>query len=32
MHNELRRQCRIAAGRQPEPTVAIIDSQSMKSS
>ena len=23
---------RIASGRQPEPTVAIIDSQSMKSS
>jgi len=30
MHNELRRQCRIAAGRQPEPTAAVIDSQSMK--
>ena len=30
MHNELRRQCRIAAGRQPEPTAAVIDSQSIK--
>ena len=26
----LRRQCRIAAGRDPEPTAAIIDSQSVK--
>jgi transposase len=30
MHGELRRQCRIAAGRQPEPTAAVIDSQSVK--
>lgn len=30
MHDELRRQCRIAAGRSPEPTAAIIDSQSVK--
>jgi transposase len=30
MHDELRRQCRIAAGRDPEPTAAIIDSQSVR--
>jgi transposase len=30
MHDELRRQCRIAAGRTPEPTAAVIDSQSVK--
>jgi transposase len=30
IHDELRRQCRIAAGRRPEPTAAIIDSQSVK--
>jgi transposase len=30
VHDELRRQCRIAAGRKPEPTAAIIDSQSVK--
>ncbi len=30
MHDELRRQCRIAAGRQPEPTAAVIDFQSVK--
>ncbi len=30
MHDELRRQCRIAAGRNPEPTAAVIDSQSVK--
>ena len=30
MHDELRRQCRIAAGRKPEPTAAVIDSQSVK--
>jgi hypothetical protein len=29
-HAELRRQCRIAAGRKPEPTAAVIDSQSVK--
>ena len=29
MHDELRRQCRIAAGRKPEPTAAVIDSQSV---
>jgi transposase len=31
MHDELRRQCRIAAGREPGPSAAIIDSQSVKS-
>jgi transposase len=30
MHDELRRQCRVAAGRKPEPTAAVIDSQSVK--
>jgi transposase len=30
MHGELRRQCRIAAGRKPEPSAAVIDSQSVK--
>jgi transposase len=30
MHDELGRQCRIAAGRDPGPTAAIIDSQSVK--
>ena len=30
MHAELREQCRIAAGRTPEPTAAVIDSQSVK--
>ena len=30
MHDQLRRQCSIAAGRRPEPTAAIIDSQSLK--
>jgi len=30
MHDELRRQYRIAAGRTPEPTAAAIDSQSVK--
>jgi hypothetical protein len=30
MHGELRRQCRIAAGRKPEPTAAVIDSRSVK--
>lgn len=30
MHDELRRQCRIAAARDPEPTAAIIDSQSVR--
>jgi transposase len=30
MHDELRRACRIAAGRKPEPTAAVIDSQSVK--
>jgi transposase len=30
VHGELRRQCRVAAGRKPEPTAAIIDSQSVK--
>jgi putative transposase len=30
MHGELRRQCRIAAGRKPGPSAAVIDSQSVK--
>jgi len=30
MHDELRRACRIAAGRTPEPSAAIIDSQSVR--
>jgi transposase len=30
MHNQLRRACRIATGREPEPTAAVIDSQSVK--
>ena len=30
MHDELRELCRIAAGRSPEPTAAVIDSQSVK--
>jgi transposase len=30
VHGELRRQCRIAAGREPGPTAAIIDSQSVR--
>ena len=30
MHHQLRRQCRIAAGRGPEPTAVVIDSQSVK--
>src|SRR5215831_4431572 len=30
MHDELRRQCRIAAGREPESTAAVIDSQSVR--
>jgi transposase len=30
MHDELRRQCRIAAGRRPGPTAAVIGSQSVK--
>jgi transposase len=30
LHDELREQCRIAAGRSPEPTAAVIDSQSVK--
>jgi transposase len=30
MHDELREQCRVAAGRNPEPTAAVIDSQSVK--
>jgi transposase len=29
---ELRRQVRAAAGRDPEPSVAVIDAQSIKSS
>ena len=30
MHGNLRAQCRIAARRRPEPTAAVIDSQSVK--
>ena len=30
MHDQLRRACRIAAGRTAEPTAAVIDSQSVK--
>ena len=30
MHDDLRAQCRIAARRSPEPTAAVIDSQSVK--
>jgi hypothetical protein len=30
MHGKLRRQCRIAAGRKPEPSAAVIDSQPVK--
>ena len=30
MHHKLRRQCRLAAGHKPEPSAAIIDSQSVK--
>ena len=30
VHDELRRACRIAAGRRPGPTAAVIDSQSVK--
>jgi len=30
LHSELREQARIAAGRQPQPTAAVIDSQSVR--
>jgi transposase len=30
MHDELRELCRVAGGRSPEPTAAVIDSQSVK--
>jgi transposase len=30
MHDGLREQCRVAAGRSPGPTAAVIDSQSVK--
>lgn len=30
VHGELRRQCRITAGREPEPSAAVIDSRSVK--
>jgi len=30
LHDELRAQCRIAAGRKPEPSAAVIDSQSVR--
>ena len=32
MHGNLREQCRIAAGREPRPTAAVIDSQSVTGS
>lgn len=32
VHDELRRQVRIAAGRDPEPSAAVIDAQSIKTS
>jgi transposase len=32
LHDELRRRVRVAAGRDPEPTAAILDAQSIKSS
>jgi putative transposase len=32
MHDDLRERVRLAAGRKPRPTVAIIDSQSVKGS
>src|SRR5882757_3267810 len=32
IHDELRRQVRVAAGRDPEPSAAVIDAQSIKSS
>jgi transposase len=32
IHDELRRRVRMAAGRDPEPTAAILDAQSVKSS
>ena len=30
LHDRLRRACRIAAGREPEPSAAVIDSQSVR--
>jgi putative transposase len=30
MHDQLRRACRVAAGRQPEPAAAVIDSQPVR--
>lgn len=32
VHDELRRQVRVRAGREPEPTAAVLDAQSIKSS
>lgn len=32
IHDELRRRVRMAAGREPEPTAAVLDAQSIKSS
>jgi transposase len=32
IHDELRRQARVAAGRDPEPSAAVIDAQSIKTS
>jgi transposase len=32
IHDELRRRVRVAAGREPEPTAAVLDAQSIKSS
>lgn len=30
LHDRLRRACRIAAGREPEPSAAVVDSQSLR--
>lgn len=30
LHDRLRRECRVAAGREPEPSAAVIDSQSLR--
>jgi transposase len=32
IHDELRRQVRVRAGREPEPTAAVVDAQTIKSS
>jgi putative transposase len=30
LHDRLRREVRVAAGREPEPSIAVVDSQSVK--